>query len=46
MITSAQSSAVIGQTVPVQNRIQQLINAALDAGGKDNVTVCLIDIAE
>lgn len=46
MITSAQSSAIIGQTIPVQNRTQQLINAALGAGGKDNVTVCLIDIAE
>ena len=46
MITSVQSSAVIGQAVPVQNRAQQLINAALDAGGKDNITTCLIDIAE
>lgn len=46
MITSAQSSAIIGQAIPVQNRTQQLINAALDAGGKDNVTVCLIDITE
>lgn len=46
MITSAQSSAVIGQTVPLQNRTQQLINAALDAGDKDNVTVCLVDITE
>lgn len=46
MITSAQSSAIIGQAIPIQNRTQQLINAALDAGGKDNVTVCLIDITE
>ena len=46
MITSAQSSAIIGQAIPVQNRAQQLINATLDAGGKDNVTVCLVDITE
>lgn len=46
MITSTQSSAIIDQAIPVQNRTQQLINTALDAGGKDNVTVCLIDITE
>lgn len=43
MITSAQSSQIIGQTGSIHTRVHMLVNAALNAGGKDNITVCLIE---
>lgn len=47
MITSVLTTEIImKQNIPVKNRTQKLINAALDAGGKDNVTVCLISLKE
>lgn len=47
MITSVLTTEIImKKNLSVQKRTQQLINAALDAGGKDNVTVCLISLKE
>ena len=46
MLTSVHTTEILQQNISVQNRTQQLITAALDAGGKDNVTVCLISLKE
>lgn len=47
MVTSALTTEIITTSnISVQDQTHQLINAALDAGGKDNVTVCLINLIE
>lgn len=44
MITSAQMSAVLRQDGSVQEKVQALIGEANAAGGRDNVTVVLVDV--
>lgn len=43
MITSATIAAILGRQGSLENKVDALIKAALDAGGKDNVTVVLFD---
>ncbi len=42
MVTSKQMSQILSQEVSVENKVDCLIQAALDAGGRDNVTVVLV----
>lgn len=44
MITSAQICDVLSEEVSVEQRAQNLIDAAKKAGGRDNVTVVLVDV--
>ena len=44
MITSAQMAQVMSSERNVQFKVEMLIEAALKAGGRDNVTVILVDI--
>lgn len=43
MITSSQMKYVLAQNLSVEDKVQKLIQSALDAGGKDNVTVVLVN---
>lgn len=43
MITSAQMKYVLAQNLSVEDKVKNLIQSALDAGGKDNVTVVLVN---
>ncbi|MCM1168674.1 MAG: protein phosphatase 2C domain-containing protein [Bacteroides sp.] len=43
MITSKQMKAVLSQSISVEEKVSALINGANDAGGKDNVTVVLVE---
>lgn len=43
MITSEQMKAELGKTLPVKDKVNNLIKEANKAGGKDNVTVVLIE---
>lgn len=42
LVTSAQITAVLQQNTSIEDKTKALINAANDAGGKDNVTVVLV----
>ena len=42
MITSAQMTDILQQEIPVEERVRQLIEAANEAGGKDNITVVVL----
>ncbi len=44
MITSVQMAEVLSKGMPVEEKVVGLIEAALDAGGRDNVTVVVVDI--
>ena len=44
MITSKRMSLILSSTRSAEEKVNQLIEAALDAGGRDNVTVVLVDI--
>lgn len=44
MITSAQMSEVLNRGETVKAKVEHLIEKANDAGGKDNVTVVLVDV--
>ena len=44
MLTSAQMSSVLQEDSTVEKKVEALIDAANAAGGKDNVTVVLVDI--
>ena len=44
MITSKRMSQILSLGRPVEEKVRMLIDAALDAGGRDNVTVVLVDI--
>lgn len=44
MITSVQMAEVLSKGMPVEEKVAGLIEAALDAGGRDNVTVIVVDI--
>lgn len=43
MITSATITSVLSQRIKLEEKAEALIKAALDAGGKDNVTVVLFE---
>lgn len=43
LITSEQISSVLVQKASLENKARSLINAANEAGGKDNITVVLIE---
>lgn len=43
LITSKQIVSVLNQNISLQAKAQALVDAANDAGGKDNVTVVLVD---
>lgn len=43
MITSEQIVAILEQELPIEEKVQALIAAANEAGGKDNVTVVLVE---
>lgn len=44
MVTSRQMAQILSQDVSVEEKAASLIEAALDEGGRDNVTVVLVDI--
>lgn len=43
LVTSAQIVSILEQNVPLEEKTKQLINAANEAGGKDNITVVLVE---
>ncbi len=43
MITSAEMKSVLEQEIPVEKKVNALISAANEAGGKDNVTVLIVE---
>lgn len=43
MITSAQMKEILCKKTPIKEKVKLLIKAANDAGGKDNVTVVLVE---
>ena len=46
MVHSSQMVEILNEPIPTDKRVNKLINAALKAGGKDNVTVLVIDLIE
>ena len=44
MVHSQTTTQILSEQIPVQERVDKLIDAALEAGGKDNVTVIVIDL--
>lgn len=44
MVHSQTTTQILSEKAPVEERVDKLIDAALDAGGKDNVTVIVIDL--
>jgi protein phosphatase len=46
MVADAALEEVLQTRIPVQKKINQLIDLALSGGGKDNITVVLVDIEE
>lgn len=44
MVHSSQMKRILQETIPADERVEKLIDAALEAGGKDNVTVIVIDL--
>lgn len=43
MVTSSQMAVILRQSMPVEEKVNALIAAANNAGGKDNVTVVLVE---
>ena len=43
LVTSHQIVAILEQPLPLEEKVQALIDAANEAGGKDNVTVVLVE---
>lgn len=43
LVTSAQIVSILEQDVSLEEKTKQLINAANEAGGKDNITVVLVE---
>ena len=43
LVTSAQISAILGKDISLEEKTKQLIDAANEAGGKDNITVVLVE---
>lgn len=44
MVHSSQMKRTLQEPIPTDKRVEKLIDAALEAGGKDNVTVIVIDL--
>lgn len=44
MVHSQITTQILCEQTPVEERVDKLIDAALEAGGKDNVTVIVIDL--
>lgn len=44
MVHSSQTKGILQEPIPAEKRVEKLIDAALEAGGKDNVTVIVIDL--
>lgn len=44
MVHSQITTQILSEQTPVEERVDKLIDAALDAGGKDNITVVVIDL--
>lgn len=44
MLHSSQMKRILQDPIPAEKRVEKLIDAALEAGGKDNVTVIVIDL--
>ena len=44
MVHSSQMKRILQDPIPAEKRVEKLIDAALEAGGKDNVTVIVIDL--
>ena len=44
MVHSSQTKQILHEPIPAEKRVEKLIDAALEAGGKDNVTVIVIDL--
>lgn len=44
MVHSSQTKQILQEPIPTDKRVEKLIHAALEAGGKDNVTVIVIDL--
>ena len=44
MVHSSQIKRILQEPIPAEKRVEKLIDAALEAGGKDNVTVIVIDL--
>ena len=44
MVHSSQMKRILQEPIPTDKRVEKLIDAALEAGGKDNVTVIVIDL--
>ena len=44
MVYSSHMKGILQEPIPADERVEKLIDAALEAGGKDNVTVIVIDL--
>ena len=44
MVHSSQMKRILQDPIPAEKRVEKLIDAALVAGGKDNVTIIVIDL--
>lgn len=44
MVHSSQTVEILSEPISVDKRVEKLIDAALEAGGKDNVTVIIVDL--
>lgn len=44
MVHSSQMKRILQEPIPTDKRVEKLIDVALEAGGKDNVTVIVIDL--
>ena len=44
MVHSSHMKGILQESIPADERVEKLIDAALEAGGKDNVTVIVIDL--
>ena len=44
MVHSSHMKRILQEPIPAEKRVEKLIDAALEAGGKDNVTVIVIDL--
>ena len=44
MVHSSQMKRILQEPIPADERVEKLIDAALETGGKDNVTVIVIDL--
>ena len=46
MVHSSQMKRILQKPIPADERVEKLIDTALEAGGKDNVTVIVIDLMQ